>query len=269
MGAVERERGVLKLVHPGRYVEIHREPIKASEVLKKNPRHSVTRPDVFEYPWIVVRPESMLNVGKVFYIVPNTTIYKLIKSKGYSVQPSSQLNQSPQRYVHRQLLEQTSPVGESSAGRTPKHHEYCRDDWQQFQATGCQEEQAGSNRFNRPSQYESLADMMTNYRSAYKEFKQMSMTDSTSDIESPDYKEYNFSEVNRSKAPAALKQDDALGTASKEQVTILKPCLRKHDNSARNLLHLKVSFSLPNECEERKRKKIDVFRAESPSFFAH
>lgn len=78
MGAVERERGVLKLVHPGRYVEIHREPIKASEVLKKNPRHSVTRPDVFEYPWIVVRPESMLNVGKVFYIVPNTTIYKLI-----------------------------------------------------------------------------------------------------------------------------------------------------------------------------------------------
>ncbi|XVF81177.1 hypothetical protein PTKIN_Ptkin15bG0135800 [Pterospermum kingtungense] len=263
MGAVEKEKGVLKLVHPGRYVEIHREPIRASEVLKRNPRHSVARPDVFEYPWIVVRPESVLNLGRVFYIVPNSTIYKLIKSKGYSVQPSSQQNQPPDRYVHRQPLEHASP-SKASAGVTPKHHEYRQEDWQQFQATGSEVASPLGERYNRPSQYESISDIITKYRSTYNEFKQMSVTASTSDIESPDDKEYNISEANSSKgkAPATVKQDDALGlrTEYKQQATILKPCLRKQD-SARKLLHLQVSFSLPNESEERRRKVID-FRAE-------
>ncbi|XVF72191.1 hypothetical protein PTKIN_Ptkin12aG0100000 [Pterospermum kingtungense] len=65
------------------YVEIRKEPITTAQVLKKNPRHSVTWLDVFEYPWIVVRPESVLNIKRVIYIVPNLTIYKLIKAKGY------------------------------------------------------------------------------------------------------------------------------------------------------------------------------------------
>ncbi|XWS47243.1 hypothetical protein CRYUN_Cryun14cG0136000 [Craigia yunnanensis] len=283
MGSVERQQGVLKLVHPGRHVEIHKEPITAAEVLKKNPRHSVTRPDVFEHPWIVVRPESVLNLGRVFYIVPNATIYKLIKAKGYSIQPSLQQNQSPKSYVHRKLLKQTSPR-KSSAGGTPKHQDHCQSDWQQFQSTcwedHCQsdwqqfqstcweeaspQEQAGGERFNRPSQFESLADMITKYQSTYKEFKQMSVTDSTPVIDSLDDKEYHFSEVSSSKA-AALKQDDALGIECKQQVSILKSCLSKHD-SARKLLHLKVSFFLPTKCEERKRK-VTKSRAESPSFF--
>ncbi|XVE72765.1 hypothetical protein DITRI_Ditri11bG0065100 [Diplodiscus trichospermus] len=261
MGAIEGEEGVLKLVHPGRYVEIHKEPITAAEVLKKNPRHSVTRPDVFEYPWIVVRPESVLNLGRVFYIVPNRTIYKLIKAKGFSVQPSLQQNQSPKKgYVQRQLLEQTSP-SKSSAGGTPKHQDHCRSHWQQFQATSWDEpspqEQAGDKSFNESSQFESLADMMNKYQSTYKEFKEMPVTDSISDIESVDDKEYHFSEVSSSKA-AALKRDDA-------QVTILKPCLRKHDSPCK-LLHRKVSFHLPTKCEERKRK-VTVSRAESTIFF--
>ncbi|XVF21392.1 hypothetical protein REPUB_Repub12eG0086700 [Reevesia pubescens] len=260
MGSVEAEKSVLKLVHPGRYVEIHKKPITAAEVLKNNPRHSVTRPDVFEYPWIVVRPESVLKLGKVFYIVPNRTIYKLIKAKEYSVQPSLQQNQPPKSYVHRQLLEQTSP-SKSSAGTTPKHQDHCQSDWQEFQATCLEEtspqEQACDETFNRPSEFESLANMISKYQSTCKEFKQMSLTDSAPDIESLDHKEYHFTEVSSSKT-AALRQDDALGTECKKQVTILKPCLRKPD-SARKLLHLKVSFSLTTKCESR---------TESPGFYS-
>ncbi|KEH22812.1 hypothetical protein MtrunA17_Chr7g0237151 [Medicago truncatula] len=84
MKSIKRERGVLKFVHPGRHIEIHREPIIASEVLRRNPRHSITRPDVFEFPWIVVKPESILVPGSVFLIVPNHTIYNLVKAKGQS-----------------------------------------------------------------------------------------------------------------------------------------------------------------------------------------
>ncbi|KAF2321332.1 hypothetical protein GH714_039079 [Hevea brasiliensis] len=80
MGSIASEDGVLKLVHPRRYVEIHRQPVTAAEILKRYPRHSVTRPDVFEYPWVVVKPESVLNLGKVFFIVPNYTLYKLMKA---------------------------------------------------------------------------------------------------------------------------------------------------------------------------------------------
>ncbi|KAL9677574.1 hypothetical protein QQ045_005807 [Rhodiola kirilowii] len=50
----KKQKGVLKLVHPGRHVEIHKQPITAAEVIKKNPRHSITRPEVFKFPWLVV-----------------------------------------------------------------------------------------------------------------------------------------------------------------------------------------------------------------------
>ena len=76
----KRESHFLKLVHPGGFVELHANPILASEVMSKNPRHCVTRPDFFQYPWIVVRPESILTPGNVFYIVPCHTIRHKIKS---------------------------------------------------------------------------------------------------------------------------------------------------------------------------------------------
>lgn len=79
MGAKRRKESLLKLVHPGGFVEIHKRPITAAEVMKKNPRHCITRPDVFKYPWVVVRPESILKPGDVFYIVPNRTIYHLLQ----------------------------------------------------------------------------------------------------------------------------------------------------------------------------------------------
>ncbi|OMO97538.1 hypothetical protein CCACVL1_04523 [Corchorus capsularis] len=239
MGAREAEKGVLKLVHPGRHVEIHKEPIVAAEVLKKNPRHSVTRPDVFEYPWIVVRPESLLNLGRVFYIVPNRTIYKLIKAKGFCIQPS---------------LRQHLSTKDSSAGTTPKHKGHCQSHWQQFHFQATNWDKASPQ--DDSTQFVSFADMVTKYQSSYTEYKQMSVTDSMSDIESPGDKGYHVSEISSSKEAALRLNDDALGTECKQMVTILKPCLRKQD-SARKLLQLKVTFFLPTKFEERKRKATD------------
>ncbi|KAJ4847597.1 hypothetical protein Tsubulata_013917 [Turnera subulata] len=114
MGVKETEGDVLKLVHPGRYVEIHKQPIRAAEILKRNPRHSVTRPDVFEYPWIVVNPEAVLKPGNVFFIVPNRTIYGLLKSH----QEPSQLfpeRQSQSWKVHQKQTSSRKPVTKNTS----------------------------------------------------------------------------------------------------------------------------------------------------------
>ncbi|ONK54777.1 uncharacterized protein A4U43_UnF11650 [Asparagus officinalis] len=75
-----RERGVLKLVHPGGFVEVHRRPVLASRVMEKNPRHCITAPDVFKNPHLVVRPDAVLHMGEVFFIIPNRTLYRLMRS---------------------------------------------------------------------------------------------------------------------------------------------------------------------------------------------
>ncbi|GMI66380.1 hypothetical protein HRI_000307300 [Hibiscus trionum] len=245
MRTIEAEKGVLKLVHPGRHVETHTQPVIASEVLNRNPRHSVTRPDVFEYPWIVVRPESVLELGRVFYIVPNLTIYKLIKQKGYNVQASLEQKKSPKSYVHRQLLELDSP-SKASAGTTPMHQGHCQSDWQQFQA-GC--------------------DMMAKFQNSCDEFKEISVTDYTSETESMGKKENSCCRVGNSKAEAS-KREQALGNECEKQIaTILKPCLRKYD-SDRKLLRLRVSFSLSTNYEER-RRKVAESRAEFPGLLTY
>lgn len=82
MGSFARNSRVLKLVHPGGFLEMHEKPITTAEVMEKNPRHCVTRPDVFKFPWIVVRPESVLKPGGVFYVVPFHTIHRLLQFHG-------------------------------------------------------------------------------------------------------------------------------------------------------------------------------------------
>jgi hypothetical protein len=71
----------VKLVYPGRHVEYYTQPITAGDVMSKNPRHCIARPDVFQNPWYVIRPESVLEPGGVFYIVPYRTISELLKAK--------------------------------------------------------------------------------------------------------------------------------------------------------------------------------------------
>ena len=114
MGAITREKGVLKLVHPGRYIEIHTQPITAAEVMRKNPRHSITRPDVFEFTYIVVKAEAILVLGKVFFIVPvmslapiptdallNIILFGLCNPQGFVPGPNLPfLRPSSQRIYH-------------------------------------------------------------------------------------------------------------------------------------------------------------------------
>ncbi|KAL0389849.1 UNVERIFIED_CONTAM: hypothetical protein Scaly_0342000 [Sesamum calycinum] len=81
MGASSRQDYLIKVVHPGRHVEVFREPITAGEIMSRYPRHCIARPDVFKYPWIVVHPESFLVPGKVFYLLPYHTLDCLLKTK--------------------------------------------------------------------------------------------------------------------------------------------------------------------------------------------
>ncbi|CAN1246684.1 hypothetical protein LINGRAPRIM_LOCUS3226 [Linum grandiflorum] len=69
----------IKLVHPKGVVELLTRPTRASDVMKKHPRHCVTRPDFFKYPWIVVHPDSVLKLGCTFYVVPFHTMDRLLK----------------------------------------------------------------------------------------------------------------------------------------------------------------------------------------------
>ncbi|KAH7650578.1 hypothetical protein IHE45_17G025900 [Dioscorea alata] len=68
---------VVKIIYPGRHIELHDKPIIAAEIMKKNPRCVVTHPDIFRHPWSVVSPETVLMQGKKFFVVPITTIRKL------------------------------------------------------------------------------------------------------------------------------------------------------------------------------------------------
>lgn len=122
MSVVTREKGLLKLVYPGRFVELHKNPVTVAEVLKKNPRHCVTRPDVFRFPWIVVRPDSVLNPGRVFFVVPYHTIHRLLQSKGSQDQSYSLPKGDPPDHNQDHLphLRQTS-VLDSWPELTPEH----------------------------------------------------------------------------------------------------------------------------------------------------
>ncbi|CAK7349340.1 unnamed protein product [Dovyalis caffra] len=136
MGIVAKEEGLLKLVHPGRYVEIHRQALTAAQVLKNNPRHSITRPDVFEYPWIVVKPDSLLHPGKVFFIVPNRTIYNLVKAHKQCHQQSPRQTQfSKNHYACGQVKKRGST--RKSAGSTPRHRNKHRWFKQPLPITSC------------------------------------------------------------------------------------------------------------------------------------
>ncbi|CAN4115812.1 unnamed protein product [Withania somnifera] len=122
MGISTREDGFLKLVHPGRRVEIHTEPIIAAEILKKYPRHCIARPDVFKFPWIVVRHEAVLIPGKVFYIVPKKTLYDLLKAKRQQNQHMPLAIPSFNSHESRDLTSSTSQTSLLRENQILKNH---------------------------------------------------------------------------------------------------------------------------------------------------
>ncbi|WJZ95046.1 hypothetical protein VitviT2T_013842 [Vitis vinifera] len=68
---------LVKIVHPGGHVELHDRPVLAADVMLRNPRCCVAHPNVFQKPWAIVAPETMLMLGQKFYVVPMNTIRKL------------------------------------------------------------------------------------------------------------------------------------------------------------------------------------------------
>ncbi|KDP42002.1 hypothetical protein JCGZ_27020 [Jatropha curcas] len=67
----------VKIVHPGGHKELHDRPILASQIMLRNPKCIVAYPHVFEQPWAIVPPETLLLQGHKFYVVPISTIKKL------------------------------------------------------------------------------------------------------------------------------------------------------------------------------------------------
>ncbi|CAM0910239.1 unnamed protein product [Alopecurus aequalis] len=86
-GSAGRPGRCVKLVFPGGHVELLDRPVLAAEVMAQHPRFCVARPDVFREPvGAVAAPDAMLHLGHKYYIVPKSTVRRLLK---YSSSSSS------------------------------------------------------------------------------------------------------------------------------------------------------------------------------------
>lgn len=246
MGVTDMEKCVLKLVYPRRYTEILKEPISASEVLRKYPRHSITRPDIFDNPWIVVKPESILTLGKVFFVVPNHKIYSLRKAKEKSHQTfSSTQSRSPKEHVHSQAQNHHSPC-KYNAGNTPKH----------------QHKQIMKQRLKKVSQVVAWPEVIARPRNTYGEFKLQSLTElengqslieSNTEISPSASNDVKFCCSISNNFDVRIRDDDDEDSTSSNKERTLKSCLRKPD-SIRRSINLKVTFVMSNIDEERQSK---------------
>ncbi|KAM3683878.1 hypothetical protein ACJW30_12G179400 [Castanea mollissima] len=241
MGAITREKGVLKLVHRGRYVEMLTQPITAAEVMRRNPRHLVTRPDVFEFPYIMVKPEAVLVPGKVFFIVPNRTIYHLLKAK-------KGLNHDVNHKHHSSI--------KSNAGSTPKYNLGFKP---QFRNTSWDEPREHDYYYyekkrkkQSPLQCCPRPQMIEKYKRSPTKFRQIILEDSTTEFRHTYYTSNQISV----KLPKTENPDPLSECGTSRQVTMLKPCLRKPD-SHRKFLHLRVTFNLSiNDAKQQRRHSV-------------
>ncbi|KAI3450867.1 hypothetical protein Pfo_007532 [Paulownia fortunei] len=252
MGVPTRQNVVLKVVHPGRNVEVFREPITAGELMRKYPRHCIARPDVFEFPWIVVHPESVLVLGKVFYLVPYHTMDNLLKAKRQQQQPllSSKHNQSSKLSHH--FLDhprQDSPM-KSLAGGTPKHQQHDRyykrqsyhrnvNDQESCEDTQGQDSDTGI--LYKQEFYKSWNKMRRNLNQPQESY--YDQLDSPFDSSRPCFS------MMRSGRPRGKSPENS-------ELLRLKPCLRKPDSS-RKKLNLKVSFASPVVIPSYRRRPAD------------
>ncbi|OIT40279.1 hypothetical protein A4A49_53715 [Nicotiana attenuata] len=93
----------VKIVHPGGHVELHDVPVLAAEIINRNPKSCVCHPSVFQQPWAILPPETILMPGQKFYVVPIKTIKRL---------QSLALKSSP-ALIHK--LQKQSSVKENTA----------------------------------------------------------------------------------------------------------------------------------------------------------
>ncbi|TKY48028.1 hypothetical protein E2542_SST25442 [Spatholobus suberectus] len=83
---------LLQIVHPGGHVEFHDGPVTAAEIMCRYPRCYVAYPYVFQQPWAVVEPDTVLMLGQKYYVVPKSTIKKLQRlSPRHSPSPAREI----------------------------------------------------------------------------------------------------------------------------------------------------------------------------------
>lgn len=256
MVSMAKEEDVVKLVHPGRHVEILKEPITASEVMNKNPRHCITRPDFFEFPWIVVKPESVLTPGRVYYIVPIHTIYDSMKKAGGQCNRPPSLPSRPSNLSRTRptTSKHTSSPTTSCAGMTPKHRVInrgfmsCTGAHSPLEPVGCDPRRLKK----RYSQDESCPEVVTTkYRDTYQEFESnesLVWTMMEKRAWQANYEQSSSFDKLSEEGPKLVLGVDGDSSA---QSRALKSCLRKPD-SVRKSLSLRVTFHLPNIAEKRK-----------------
>lgn len=271
MGISSRECGVLKLVHPGRHVETHTVPITAAEILKKYPRHCIARPDVFRFPWIVVRPESVLHPGKVFYLVPHHTLYNLLKSNGKRNQPDSRENQfsrngDPPPHHHHECLRRHNSQIKCWGGITPKqckHNQHETRNWRKLQNVLFQDRTNRRDRDRDSEGYQSDTSYVNAWDQISDRLRKPQLT--TSYHAPPTFDDDNLDNFHprRRRNSAAEIVPSTLDIVShgvggrsthqhqhqhhmrnSEARTKLKSCFRKQD-STRKLLNLRVTFGRP------------------------
>lgn len=270
MGTIAKEAGVLKLVRPGRRVELHKAPITAAEVISRYPRHSITRPDIFEFPWIVVKPEAVLCPGRVFFIVPNRTIYQLLKARENSdsdkssssaSQPQQQQG-SPKDHAQQPVSKKTSPPNKAYAGMTPKHQEHRRRLKHQFLTMSCStsvcpsEEEEETDKELRRDVQRGSGPVLLGYRTSQGEPKRKSS--------SMNSKSGSRTGKGKDSINSIIEKLNDLKFTTSKQVPMLKSCIRKPE-SARKLLRLKVKFDLPDDYVERQSKGAG-YRMQFPDF---
>lgn len=198
------KKDILKLVYPQRRVEIHTQPITAADVMKRNPRHCVARPDVFKHPWVIVKPESVLFPGKVFYIVPKRTIHNLLKARD---QNKDQTDQKPSQY--NKLKSQNLDLGQAFQNKLGEGVSSDEEDSDCGEVEQCY---PNSRRSFELSKHEKVMEKKAQRCHRY------STSTVPSQIGIPD------------RVIKLLKQENGL-----------KSCLRKH-NSSRKTLNLRVTF---------------------------
>ncbi|PON60801.1 hypothetical protein TorRG33x02_283740 [Trema orientale] len=272
MRPIAAEKGTVKLVHPGRHVEILREPVTVAEVMSRNPRHCITRPDVFKFPWVVMKPESVLPTGKVFFLVPNRTLYDLMKSEEHQNRPP---------IVRRKILTvdskpKTTPTTSSPspskqyAGMTPKNHSHhCRHNnpgrlTTQINDTSFRSTttttRVSSNVTSREPGVDGgdeglLPTPWLDERNSYREFRRHLMAEETTDS-----------------ARAVVVNADGGGDRAssssggqRAEAGYLKSCMRK-PGSVRRSLGLRVSFVLPVGRRDDDQRRRNVRRTRFPDF---
>ncbi|GJN38676.1 hypothetical protein PR202_gb27741 [Eleusine coracana subsp. coracana] len=80
----------VKLVFPGGQVELLDRPTLAAEVMARHPRFCVARPDVFREPaGAVTAPDTVLQLGHKYYVVPSSTVRRLLKYSSASASARS------------------------------------------------------------------------------------------------------------------------------------------------------------------------------------